>query len=153
MCALSDSSRSQWTLKKLWPLWSPCALDRYGHLMAARKLPTQIQKIHQVLANIFGPSLLLSATDTYVPKPRNMDKPTARVHPGLAWSQTHSRFSRYCVLTRSRFAARQPKSPSWVSARHSDHEASKKTTVKFHQTRRARKGDRMTANVQVCRTH
>ena len=47
---------------------------------------------HQVLANNFGISLLVSATDTYVLKPENMDIPlvdgatgdTPRVHPGLS---------------------------------------------------------------------
>ena len=59
--------------------------DRYGHLMACLKAAYLYSTIQQILANNFGTSLLLSATDTCVPKPGNMEKgcnPPA--HPGLA---------------------------------------------------------------------
>ena len=60
--------------------------------MACSKAAYSNSTIRQVLLSNFGISLLLSAPDTYVPKPGNMDKlpfdgatgDTPRVHPGLA---------------------------------------------------------------------
>ena len=73
--------------------------DRYGHPMACLKAACLYSIIHQVLANNFGicVSLLLSALDTYVPKPGSLGKPpidgatgdTPRVHPGLSLGETH----------------------------------------------------------------